>query len=98
MHLLNPTQGSNVLDMCAAPGMKTSQLAAKLDNNGTVYAVDVNKSRLKTLEQLMEATGVTCVKVIENDVLRITNIECPLIEYILVDPSCSGSGEKKHIC
>lgn len=81
--------------MCAAPGMKTSHLAAKLNNDGKVYAVDLDTKRLKTLENLMERTGVTCVETINKDILKITSSDCQDVEYILVDPSCSGSG--KHI-
>ncbi|GJQ75575.1 hypothetical protein Trydic_g17656 [Trypoxylus dichotomus] len=91
-HLLSPEPGSIVLDMCAAPGMKTSHLAAKLNNNGEVYAVDLDARRLKTLEELMQKTGVTCVKVINKDILKVTDNDCKDVEYILVDPSCSGSG------
>ncbi|KRT83787.1 hypothetical protein AMK59_4718 [Oryctes borbonicus] len=91
-HLLSPEPGSIVLDMCAAPGMKTSHLAAKLNNIGKVYAVDVDTKRLKTLEELMHKTGVTCVQTINKDILKVTNDDCKDVEYILVDPSCSGSG------
>lgn len=90
--LLNPSSGSTVLDMCAAPGMKTTQLAALLNNTGTVFAVEFNQKRFETLNKMIEASGATCVKTINRDVITITEKECPNVEYILVDPSCSGSG------
>lgn len=83
--------------MCAAPGMKTSHLAAKLNNNGKVYAVDLDTKRLKTLEDLMQKIGVTCVETINKDILQINNIHCKDVEYILVDPSCSGSGTSEFL-
>lgn len=78
--------------MCAAPGNKTTQLAALLNDKGTIYAVDMDQRRSTTLEQMVETSGATCVKIINRDVVTITDKECPDIDYILVDPSCTGSG------
>ncbi|XP_060529726.1 probable E3 ubiquitin-protein ligase bre1 isoform X2 [Cylas formicarius] len=91
-HILNPVPGSVVLDMCAAPGMKTTQLAAMLSNDGTIYAVERDARRYKTLEKIVGTSGATCVRTINNDILACTNTEFPEVKYILVDPSCSGSG------
>ncbi|KAK9891044.1 hypothetical protein WA026_013372 [Henosepilachna vigintioctopunctata] len=90
--LLNPIPGSTVIDMCAAPGMKTTQVAAMLKNSGTVHAVELDKNREKILRELVEAAGATCVKTILKDVMQISESDCPGVEYILVDPSCTGSG------
>lgn len=92
VQVLNPQPGSVVLDMCAAPGNKTTQIAAWIKNIGTVYAVELDKRRFETLESLIEKSGATCVKTINNDALKITDNDCPNVEYILVDPSCTGSG------
>jgi len=92
VRLLNAPSGSTVLDMCAAPGMKTSYLAALLNDQGTIYAVERDKDRFNTLNMMVENLGATCIKTINQDVLKIGPRQCPNIEYILVDPSCSGSG------
>lgn len=92
VHLLAPPTGSVVLDMCAAPGMKTTQLAAYMRNSGTVYAVERNEERYKILCDFVEKTGSTCVKTIHRDTLGIRKGEHDDVEYILLDPSCSGSG------
>ncbi|KAL3287830.1 hypothetical protein HHI36_002289 [Cryptolaemus montrouzieri] len=92
VHLLNPTPGSIVMDMCAAPGMKTTQLAAMLKDSGTVHAVELDRNREKILREFVDSAGATCVKTILKDVMKVTDKDCPGIEYILVDPSCSGSG------
>lgn len=90
---MDPQPGSVVLDMCAAPGMKTSQLAEAINNKGIVYAVEMDENRFKILNKFIEKVGATCVKMINKDVLKITYKDCPNINYILVDPSCSGSGK-----
>ncbi|KAB0795356.1 hypothetical protein PPYR_12195 [Photinus pyralis] len=92
VHLLNPTPGSVVLDMCAAPGLKTIFLAERLQNKGTVYAVERDQNRYNTLTSMINESGATCIKTIHKDVLEVSAEECPNVEYILVDPSCSGSG------
>lgn len=90
--LLNPPPGSVVLDMCAAPGMKTTQMAALMKNEGKIYAVEFNQKRFEVLNQIVEKSGATCIKTINRDVLKTNVNDFPDVEYILVDPSCSGSG------
>ncbi|XP_012146450.1 nop2/Sun-like domain containing protein 5 isoform X2 [Megachile rotundata] len=90
--ILDPKPGSVVLDMCAAPGMKTSHLAALMNNTGTIYAVEFDVSRYAFLCKQVKATGATCVKTIQKDALKLDGNNFKDVEYILVDPSCSGSG------
>ncbi|KAL0268730.1 UNVERIFIED_CONTAM: hypothetical protein PYX00_010553 [Menopon gallinae] len=94
--LLQPTPNSTVLDMCSAPGMKTTHLSARMKNKGTIYAVELNQRRYETLCDLVKNTGCTNVKPINMDALLIgQNDETSWskdVEYILVDPSCSGTG------
>lgn len=91
--LLNPQPGSIVMDMCAAPGMKTTQMAALMKNEGTMYAVEFNTKRYDSLNKMVESAGATCVKTINRDVIALTSRDFQDVEYILVDPSCSGSGK-----
>ncbi|XP_066584129.1 28S rRNA (cytosine-C(5))-methyltransferase [Prorops nasuta] len=91
-YLLNPPPGSSVLDMCAAPGMKATHLAAILQNKGTVYAAEIDKRRFEVLSQQLGISHATCVVPFNQDALTLNENQCPNIEYILVDPSCSGSG------
>ncbi|KAK0175277.1 hypothetical protein PV327_009038 [Microctonus hyperodae] len=97
-HLLNPPPNSVVLDMCAAPGMKTTHLAAKIQNNGIIYSVEMNARRYNVLCNQIESTNATCVKTINADAMTLTCNNCPDVEYILVDPSCSGSGMERLEC
>ncbi|EFA10277.1 28S rRNA (cytosine-C(5))-methyltransferase [Tribolium castaneum] len=92
VHILDPQPGTSILDMCAAPGMKTTQCAALIDNIGKIYAVEIGTKRFHTLEKIVESSGASCVEPINSDVLQLTAQQYPDIDYILVDPSCSGSG------
>lgn len=91
--LLNPEPGSTVLDMCAAPGMKTTQMAAMMNNKGIIYAVDHDFKRFQSLNKMVENAGATCIKTINKDVISLTTRDFDSVEYVLVDPSCSGSGK-----
>lgn len=90
--LLNPAKKSVTLDMCSAPGLKTIFLAAMIKNRGRIYAVEKMRMRFETLRSFVESSNSTSVKPIEADVLRIKKEDVPDVEYILLDPSCSGSG------
>ncbi|CAH3890906.1 unnamed protein product [Pieris brassicae] len=97
VHLLAPPQGSVILDMCAAPGMKTTQLAAYIRNQGKIYAVERNEQRYQTLCDFVNKTESKCVTTMHRDSLDIKKGECDDAEYIILDPSCSGSGMQLSI-
>lgn len=90
--LLNPPRGSYVLDMCAAPGMKTSHLTAMMKNRGTVWAVEKNTSRYNTLNSFVQKTKCNIVHTINDDILATDCSKFAKTQYILLDPPCSGSG------
>lgn len=92
--LLNPAPGSNVMDACAAPGNKTSHLAAIMKNKGKLFAFDLDAKRLATMSTLLLRAGVTCHQLANHDFLKVDpdSPQYKDIESILLDPSCSGSG------
>ncbi|XP_011864315.1 PREDICTED: probable 28S rRNA (cytosine-C(5))-methyltransferase [Vollenhovia emeryi] len=92
VHLLDPVSGSVVLDMCAAPGMKATYVAAKLQNYGQVYAVEIDAKRFETLLSQIRKTRSSCVEALNQDALTLDPKQYSHVEYILVDPTCSGSG------
>ena len=92
--ILNPPQGSIIIDACAAPGNKSSHLASIIKNKGTVYAFDLDEGRLKLMKSLLSKASATCVRPLHQDFLKAHH-DHPVyseVEYILLDPSCSGSG------
>ncbi|XP_005178030.1 28S rRNA (cytosine-C(5))-methyltransferase [Musca domestica] len=95
--LLSPPAGSTVLDMCAAPGMKTIHVSNVMNNQGTIYSVEQNPERYNTLCNMTKSAGCKIVQPINADALTITAEQCPGVEYILVDPSCSGSGMQNRM-
>ncbi|KAM8976502.1 28S rRNA (cytosine-C(5))-methyltransferase [Pelodytes ibericus] len=92
--LLAPPVGSCVIDACAAPGNKTSQLAAILQNKGKVFAFDLDTKRLATMSTMLLRAGVTCQELANQDFLtvKLDDPKYKKVSHILVDPSCSGSG------
>ncbi|XP_074045543.1 28S rRNA (cytosine-C(5))-methyltransferase isoform X2 [Macrotis lagotis] len=92
--LLAPPPGAHVIDACAAPGNKTSQLAALLGNRGKIFAFDLDAGRLATMATLLTRAGVSCCELANEDFLSVSPSDPRYrqVQYILLDPSCSGSG------
>jgi NOL1/NOP2/sun family putative RNA methylase len=87
--VLSPKLGDMVLDMCAAPGSKTSQMAAMMKNQGLIVANDVNFSRLKPLTINLQRCGVANVVM---SVMHGRHFKNLSFDKILVDAPCSGIG------
>ncbi|XP_023217073.1 probable 28S rRNA (cytosine-C(5))-methyltransferase isoform X2 [Centruroides sculpturatus] len=92
--MLSPPPNSIVLDGCAAPGIKTIHLATYMKNTGKLYACDINSERLTVLKKLVSSSGVkNCKPYLQNFTeIDPENSKFSDAEYILLDPSCSGSG------
>ncbi|KAF4351362.1 hypothetical protein F8388_022737 [Cannabis sativa] len=91
---LAPKPGWEVLDACSAPGNKTVQLAALMRGKGKIIACELNKERVKRLNDTIELSGASNIKVLHGDFLSLSS-EDPTyskVRAILLDPSCSGSG------
>ncbi|XP_060029452.1 28S rRNA (cytosine-C(5))-methyltransferase isoform X2 [Erinaceus europaeus] len=92
--LLAPPPGSHVIDACAAPGNKTSHVAALLKNQGKIFAFDLDAKRLASMATLLVRAGVSCCELAQRDFLEVSPLDPKYhqVQYILLDPSCSGSG------
>jgi len=112
--VLRPRLHSKVIDACAAPGNKTSHLAALMKNTGEITAFDISPRRLNLLIKLTGKVGATNIKgwccilsvlfparltwpslsAVNSSFLDAAPMDPQFaeVEYILLDPSCSGSG------
>lgn len=87
--LLDPLPGETILDACAAPGGKTTQIAELMKNQGRVIALDNDPERLKMLEENIERLGM---EIIEPVLGQAYQYEGGLFDRILIDAPCSGLG------
>jgi len=91
---LMPPPGSHAIDGCAAPGNKTSHLAALMKNEGRVIAFEMNARRCELLREMMAKKGATIVEAKHQSFLDADPND-PIyasVTHILLDPSCSASG------
>jgi len=87
--VLDPQPGERVLDMCAAPGSKTTQLAAMMQNKGIIVGNDVSGIRLAALGVNIQRCGVENIITTKMRGHYFKNME---FDRILVDAPCSGTG------
>ena len=86
-----PEAGTTVLDVCAAPGAKTTYLAQLMENEGTIYSVDYSKRRMMVWKEEIKRMGVKIASPI------IANARKPLpmnlsADLVILDPPCSSTG------
>lgn len=88
--ILKPQEGADILDMAAAPGGKTTQMAALSKNQAHITACEKNKIRAERLKYNVDKQGASCVFIMEKDARYID--DCFSFDQILLDAPCSGSG------
>lgn len=92
---LDPQPGERVFDVCASPGSKTTQIASKMNNTGTIIANDVKLDRLKILAANLERCGVMNYVATRNDGVGLcVRLQEKKFKFdkILLDAPCSGEG------
>jgi NOL1/NOP2/sun family putative RNA methylase len=92
--VLAPEAGETVLDICAAPGSKTTQCAALMGNSGVIVANDSNRGRISALSSNLERLGVINACTMNQDGGRFTSKH--RFDRILVDAPCSGLGSNEN--
>ena len=88
--ILEPKKNTDILDMAAAPGGKTTEIASLVENKARITAVEMNKIRADKLKYNLEKQGANCVYVMEQDARKIDDFFS--FDQILLDAPCSGSG------
>lgn len=85
-------EGDMVLDLCAAPGGKATELAAKLHGTGLLVANDISSKRAKALLKNIELFGVTNSFIVTEYPQKLTEYFNGFFDKILIDAPCSGEG------
>lgn len=88
--IMRPEKSEDILDMCAAPGGKTTQIAAITDNKANITACEMNTIRAERLKYNIEKQGANSVYVMQKDSRTIDDFFS--FDRILLDAPCSGSG------
>ncbi|MHB8482512.1 MAG: 16S rRNA (cytosine(967)-C(5))-methyltransferase RsmB [Nitrospiria bacterium] len=91
--LLSPRSGDQILDACAAPGGKATQLAELIGDRGEVLAIDQSPDRINLLQRNLKRMGLTSVKPRQLDLTKeAREIQKRGFNKILLDAPCSGMG------
>lgn len=90
--VLNPKKGEKVLDLTAAPGSKTTQMAALMENEGYILANELDKIRSERLQYNVKSQGAEIVEVINGRGEKIGNSYTEYFDKVLLDTPCSGEG------
>ncbi len=108
---LNPQKNETILDLCAAPGSKTSQIAARMENTGTLIANDLKLGRIKILASNLERCGIMNTIITKKDGIALCkrleevnkgrlsegNLGVLAFDKILIDAPCSGEGTIRSV-
>ncbi|KAK1582813.1 hypothetical protein Q3G72_018482 [Acer saccharum] len=91
--VVDPQPGESIVDCCAAPGGKTIYMASRLNGQGMVYAIDINKGRLRILTETAKSHQVNSfITTIEADLRLFADSNVVSYDKVLLDAPCSGLG------
>lgn len=91
-HVVDPQPGDVVIDACAAPGGKSTHLAALMNNSGRIIAVDLFAHKLALIRENASRLGITCIQAIAADATALSAQFAGKADRVLVDAPCSGLG------
>ena len=90
--LLDLNPGDVALDLCAAPGGKTTHIAELLENEGKVYSFDLHENKLSLINENLERLGLNNVEVEAMDATKLNSKYVASADKVLIDVPCSGLG------
>lgn len=90
--ILNPKKNSNILDMCAAPGTKTSYLAELCENSSKIIANDISFNKLSKINENIKRLNLKNIEITNFDATLLKEDYKEKFDYILCDLPCSGLG------
>ncbi len=91
-HCLAAEPGQKVLDVCAGPGGKATHLAALMQNEGTIYALDIHEHRLSLIKQNARRLGVDIIEAQKQDATAGLASHFGGMDRVIADVPCSGLG------
>lgn len=90
--VLAPVAGERVLDLCSAPGGKTTHLAQLMQDKGEIIACDVHEHKLQLIAANAGRLGIKCIKPLLNDATVYREDWAGAFDKVMVDAPCSGLG------
>ncbi|XP_022099886.1 putative methyltransferase NSUN6 isoform X3 [Acanthaster planci] len=112
-HVVSPAVGSRVLDMCAAPGGKTTHLATLMKDQGVVIALDKSTNKIRKVEENAKRLGLSCIHAYSYDSTKACSRDMKMLMHdadvnappyppgtfdcVLLDAPCSGLGQRPQI-
>ena len=87
VRMLDPQPNWTILDLCAAPGTKTTQLAEATGDSATIIATDIDSERLKKVRENTNRLGIKSIEVVPYEELPNSKFDC-----VLLDVPCSNTG------
>ncbi len=91
--VLNPSEKDLTLDMCSAPGGKTTHISQLMNNRGTVVSNEINRKRIRSLKSNIYRLGIVNTIILNTDALRLKNLNIHF-DKILLDAPCTGNNIK----
>ena len=89
---LNIEEGDKVLDLCAAPGGKSTYILSKLNNSGLLVSNEINPTRIKALGENLERFGAKNCIITNTDSSNLKKVFKGYFDKIVIDAPCSGQG------
>ena len=91
-HFLDAKPGQMVIDVCAAPGGKTTHVAALMQNKGKVLATDIHQHKLAIIKENADRLGITIIEPKLQDATILQETWLEMADRVLIDVPCSGLG------
>lgn len=92
IEILDPKENSKILDLCAAPGTKTSYIGEYVKNNGEIIANDISEDKLPLIKENIDRLGLENIKLTSFDASILKKEYEDQFDYVLIDAPCSGLG------
>ena len=92
IEVLDPKKGAKILDLCAAPGTKTSYIGEYIENDGEIIANDLLEQKLPLIKENIDRLGLKNIELTSFDAAKLQDKYLNAFDYVLVDAPCSGLG------